>query len=164
CAGYPSSRTWPPLGQRYHRGGRFAVCRLLLTHSRFSSTEYWSGRRGARGAERRTLDTRAAGAARGGAQRTRRRAAARRAAAGPAYRDSGFAMQWNPCSFPARSYELWTFVSSLARPGTSGYTMVDVAAARCPPGGELYRADWRDSRGGRSERAEQELVGDAWAI
>jgi hypothetical protein len=83
---------------------------------------------------------------------------------GPAYRDSGFEMQWNPCSFPPRPYELWAFVSSLARPGLSDYAKVVLAVAPCPAGLELYRADWSTSRGGSTARAEQQQSGDAWAI
>ncbi len=83
---------------------------------------------------------------------------------GPQHRDSGFAAQWNPCSFPPGPYHLWAFASSLARPGLRDQAEVDVSVAPCGRGVELYRAVWEQSRGGRNERVEQRQSGDAWSI
>jgi hypothetical protein len=83
---------------------------------------------------------------------------------GPAFRESGFVVNWNTCSFPAGSYQLWALVSSLARPGMTDAAAVDVTVSRCPPGAELYRADWTSTPPLYSDAAEQVPDGDAWVL
>jgi hypothetical protein len=83
---------------------------------------------------------------------------------GPRFGDAGFAQNWHTCSFPSGPQELWAFVSSLARPGERDFTKVDVSIAPCPPGTELFRADWRTLPPLVTEQSEQGEVDGAWMV
>lgn len=80
---------------------------------------------------------------------------------------SGFSRVWETCSFPPGPYDLWAQVSSLSTPGAVGFTAVALSLAACPPGAELYRADFRDAsawRGLPSRSAISGPEGDGWTI
>jgi hypothetical protein len=80
---------------------------------------------------------------------------------------SGFARVWETCSFPPGAYDLWVQASSLSTPGAIGFTTADLTVQPCPPGTELYRADFRDSSAWRalpSRSAVSGPDGDGWTI
>jgi hypothetical protein len=83
---------------------------------------------------------------------------------GPDSRDTGFVMDWETCSFPTGTHELWAFVSSSARPGVTDFTRVDVTVSPCPPGTVLFRADWSTVPPLITEQSEQGPVDDGWIV
>jgi hypothetical protein len=83
---------------------------------------------------------------------------------GPESRDTGFVMDWETCSFPAGSHELWAFVSSSVRPGMTDFTRVDVTVSPCPPGTVLFRADWSTVPQLITEQSEQGPVDEGWIV
>jgi len=83
---------------------------------------------------------------------------------GPGSRDTGFAMDWETCSFPAGDYDLWAFISSSARPGLTDFTRVDVTVSPCPAGTVLFRADWSTVPPLITEQSEQGPVDDGWTV
>jgi hypothetical protein len=83
---------------------------------------------------------------------------------GPRSHDSGFAMAWQTCSFPAGSHDLWAFVSSSVRPGLTDFTRIDVTVSPCPPGTVLFRADWSTLPPLTTEQTEQGPVDEGWSV
>lgn len=83
---------------------------------------------------------------------------------GSTFRDAGFVMNWNTCSFPAGAYQVWAIVSSLTRPGLRDAAAVDVTVSACPPATELYRADWAALPPLQTAQAEQWQDGNAWVL
>jgi hypothetical protein len=78
---------------------------------------------------------------------------------------SGFVAEWETCSFPPGPYEVWIYVSSVSTPGELGYGTVPVEVAPCPPGAELYRANFADTRewpGLATASVESVPEGDGW--
>jgi hypothetical protein len=81
--------------------------------------------------------------------------------------NTGFQRTWETCSFRPGRYDLWVYVSSLASPGARGYSQAGLTLEPCPPGSELYRADFADHAAWRSITTAHVTTrpdGDAWII
>jgi hypothetical protein len=67
---------------------------------------------------------------------------------GPQFARVGFQAVWETCSFPAKTYSLIVWVSSLVTPGARNLTSTDVEVAPCSPGTLLYQDEFASEPGG----------------